>query len=122
MSKEITQQTTGQARPIEYTTPAVDIHQDGDGYVVEVELPGVSKSGVDLTFEDGKLIIIGHREQKEKGGRVLLQEIRPADYRRVFDLDPTIDPSSIQATIEQGLLRIRLQKAEAHKPRKISIN
>lgn len=120
MSKEITQTT--QTRPIEYITPVVDIHQDGDGYIVEVELPGVSKNGVELTFEDGKLIILGHREHKTHSGRVLHQEINPADYRRVFDLDPSIDPSTIQASLDQGLLKIRLQKAEAHKPRKITVN
>jgi HSP20 family protein len=103
----------------EYITPPVNIHQDAEGYTLEVEMPGVPKNGVDVTFEDGKLTLSGHRERLED--TFVYRESVDADFRRVFDLDPTIDSSRIEATVEQGLLTVRLPKAEAAKPRRITV-
>lgn len=110
-----------ETRRVHFTTPAVNLHQEQDGFLLEADLPGVDKSGVDLRMEDGKLIITGHRKAEPNNGRVLHQEIAGVDYRRVFDLDPSIDPESIAATMEQGVLRIQLKKSEAHRPRKIQV-
>ncbi len=101
--------------------PVVNIHQDTDGFTLEVEMPGVSKSGVEVTFEDGKLILAGNRESPSNLGSAVHRETECAGYRRVFDLDPSIDSAGIEAQIEQGLLTVRLPKAEAAKPRKITI-
>ena len=46
---------------VEYFTPVVNLHQDADGFTLEVEMPGVGKQGVEVTVEDGKLILGGHR-------------------------------------------------------------
>lgn len=107
---------------VEFSLPQVDIHQDGEGYILEVEMPGVAKSGVEVTFEDGKLTLVGHPAQGEAPGRPVYRERGLTGYRRVFDLDPSIDSEKITATIDQGLLKVRLQKAEAAKPRKITVS
>jgi HSP20 family protein len=112
---------SSQPTPVQHIVPVVDLHQQGDGYLLEVELPGVNKAGLELTIEDGKLIIVGHRSQPAEGLRVIHRERPAANYRRVFDLDPTIDPEQVRAGLEQGLLRIHLRKAAAHQPRKISV-
>lgn len=101
--------------------PAVNIHQDANGYTLVVEMPGVAKSGVDVTFEDGKLVLTGRRESPVSAAQALHREIQHTNYRRVFDLDPSIDASRIDATIDQGLLTVSLPKAEAAKPRKIEV-
>lgn len=101
--------------------PVVNIHQDTDGFTLEVEMPGVTKSGVEVTFDDGKLVLSGHREIPSSLGDAVYREIDTASFRRVFDLDPSIDSDGIEAQIDQGLLRVRLPKAEAAKPRKIEI-
>jgi HSP20 family protein len=106
---------------VEYTSPAVNLRHDDDGYTLEVEMPGVTKSGVEITFDDGKLTVIGHRAEMPAPGTAVYTEAPGRGFRRVFDLDPSIDPEKINASIEQGLLTIRLQKAEASKPRKISV-
>lgn len=105
----------------EFVVPAVNIHQDGDGYTLEVEMPGVSKGDVEVTFEDGKLTLTGRRKLAESDEHRIYRESSGADYRRVFDLDPTIDSSAIEASIEQGVLTVRLPKAEAAKPRRIAV-
>lgn len=107
---------------LQYETPAVDLHHAAGEYLLEVEVPGVDKSGVEITVEDGRLAIIGHRKQALQSGKCLHREIAGGSYRRVFDLDPSLDPESVQADLEQGLLRIRLRKAKAHLPKKIKVN
>jgi HSP20 family protein len=113
-------QPVTRAQREEYILPAVNIHQDAEGYTLEVEMPGVPKSGVEVTFEDGKLALVGRRE-RGAGESCTYRESSDADYRRVFDLDPTIDTARIEATIEQGLLTVRLPRAEAAKPRRITV-
>ena len=113
-------QPVARAQREEYILPAVNIHQDAEGYMLEVEMPGVPKSGVEVTFEDGKLALVGRRERGTEES-CTYRESSEADYRRVFDLDPTIDASRIEATIEQGLLTVRLPRAEAAKLRRITV-
>jgi HSP20 family protein len=109
------------AQRVEYFTPTVDLHQDADGYTLEVEMPGVNTQGVEITVEDGKLILGGHRSAAGKFGRSVYSERKAGEYRRVFDLDPSIDTSKISARMEQGLLTVHLPKVEAVKPRKITV-
>jgi HSP20 family protein len=107
---------------IEYITPPVNLHQDAEGYTLEVEMPGVGKDGVEITAGDGKLVILGHRPVTENAGKVIYRERNPRGFRRVFDLDPSIDTGSISAHVEQGLLTVQLRKAESAKPRKITVS
>ena len=118
-----TTQTLAEARTnrVEYAIPRVDLHHDNDNYVLEVEMPGVSKDGIEITVDDGKLTILGNRASAERAGRAVYSERPRAEYRRVFDLDPSIDAAKISASIEQGLLTVKLHKAEAAKPRKITV-
>jgi HSP20 family protein len=114
--------TKGEAgQRVEYFSPAVNLHQDADGFTLQVEMPGVSKQGVEVTVEDGKLILGGHRTSVSDLGKPVYRERRAGEYRRVFDLDPGIDASRISARVEQGLLTIHLPKTEAVKPRKITV-
>jgi HSP20 family protein len=107
---------------VEYFSPVVNLHQDADGFILEVEMPGVGKQGVEVTVEDGKLILGGHRTAAANDfGRPVYRERKMGEYRRVFDLDPSIDAARISARIEQGLLTVHLPKTEAVKPRKITV-
>jgi len=110
------------SRPVGTQTPPVNIHQDKDGFTLVVEMPGVSKSGVEVTFEEGKLVISGNLDAAPAREGAVYREISDATYRRVFDLDPSIDAAGIVAAIEQGVLSVRLPKAEGAKPRKITVS
>ena len=109
------------AERVDYSVPAVNLRHDDEGYTLEVEMPGVSKDGVEITFDDGKLTVAGHRRHGELPGKPVYAESAGHGYRRVFDLDPSIDPEKISASINQGLLTVRLSKAEASKPRRIAV-
>ena len=104
-----------------YLIPVADITSSGDTYVLQVEMPGVDKSGLELTVENGELVIVGHRRRIDSIGQPVYREIRTNDYRRVYELDPSIDTGKINARIEQGLLTVTLPKAETVKPRKIAV-
>ena len=101
-------QTTPTTR--RFLRPRASITETADGFTVQVEMPGVPQDGLEVTFENGDLTLVVHRESH--GG----------DYRRVFELDNTIDAARIKARIDQGLLTLSLPKAEAAKPRRIEIS
>ena len=105
-----------------YVTPFVDVQTADDGFVLQAEMPGVSKTGIEVTVENGDLILVGHREFLDTSGDPVYLERRPADYRRVYELDPSIDTSRISARIDQGILTVTLPKAESVKPRKIALD
>ncbi len=104
-----------------YVSPRVNIVENKDGYSLEAEMPGVSKDGLDISVEENVLTITGRRPA-EPTATLLYRESRPADYRRVFELDPSIDSAKISAQIEQGILTLTLPKAERVKPRRIAVN
>jgi len=106
----------------EYITPRANLRQDAEGYVLELEMPGVNKDTLDVSVNDGKLVITGERQAPAELGRAVYRERRPANYRRVFELDASLDPSKISAKIEQGLLVLWLAKPEPVKPQKITIS
>lgn len=105
---------------IRYVTPAVAIYEDTDGYTIEAELPGVAKDGVHITVENGELTFTGTKRAHPAGDRIY-GEAADADYRRVFDLDPAVDSGKITARMDQGLLTLRLPKAQDKKPRRIDV-
>ena len=106
---------------VNYLTPLANILETKDGYVLEAEMPGVNKDGLEITVENGELTIVGHRAAVENRGREMYRESRAFDYRRSFELDSSIDTAKITAKIDQGLLTLHLPKAEAVKPRKIAV-
>jgi len=110
------------ANRVSYVTPLANILETKDGYVLEAEMPGVGKDGLEITVENGQLTILGHRKGYATSGSTLYRESREHAFRRVFEIDPSIDAARIAAKIEQGVLTLTLPKAEAVKPRKISVS
>lgn len=116
------QRPARQTRPErEYVSPEVNIYETKDGYVLEAEMPGVSKEGLEITLEGSEITILGHRQNEAVTGDPLLRERTLADYRRVFELDPAIDTAKIAAKMDQGVLVLTLPKSERVKPRKITV-
>jgi HSP20 family protein len=106
----------------EYVSPAVNIFETNDGYVLEAEMPGVSKEGLEITLEGNEMTIVGRRKDEVVQGEPLFRERALTDYRRVFELDPAIDTGKIAAKMDQGLLTLTLPKSERVKPRKITVD
>jgi HSP20 family protein len=84
-------------------------------------MPGVNKGGLEVTVENNELTLVGRRTENTVTAQPVYRESRDLDYRRVFDLDPSIDTGKISAKIEHGVLTLTLPKAESVKPRKITV-
>ena len=121
MKATVQNPTSDQSGAKEFAAPEVNIFETKDGYVLEAEMPGVSKEGLQVTLEGNEITLVGHRNHEVPSGNALFRESRPVDYRRVFELDPAIDTSKVAARIEQGVLTLTLPKSEAVKPRRISV-
>lgn len=118
-----TEQTgaNGTVRRTQYLVPAANIVENKDGFILQAEMPGVSKAGLEITVENNELAIVGHRSEPDFKGELVYRESRPLGYRRVFEIDPSIDASRVSARIDQGVLTLHLPKAESVKPRKINV-
>lgn len=114
-----------QPAPRRYVRPRADITENATSFVVEVAMPGVNREGLEITFENGELTLVGHRQTgagPAAGLELLHRESVPADFRRTFEVDAAVDAAHIRATLDQGLLLLTLPKAEAAQPRRIEIN
>lgn len=124
--KLTTQQETRPAaeRPAQenFVAPVVNIFETKDGYVLEAELPGVNKDGLEITLEDNELTLVGRRQFEAMPGTPVFRESRDVHFRRVFQLDPAIDTGRIAAKMDQGVLKLTLPKSEKVKPRKIVVD
>jgi len=111
-----------QRRAEQFVTPVASVVEDGDAYLLKVEMPGVNKEGLEISVENNELTITGRRGLAQIEGTLIHRESRTEDFRRVFELDPSIDTSKISARIDQGFLTLTLPKAEQVKPRKIAVS
>ena len=123
MKTTVDRQSGGQQQNLaQYAVPEVNIFETGEGYVLEADMPGVPKDGLEITLENGEITIVGRRPAEAATGQTVLQERQPADFRRVFELDPAIDTSRITARLDEGVLTLELPKSERVKPRKVAVN
>ncbi|MCK4763282.1 MAG: Hsp20/alpha crystallin family protein [Candidatus Aminicenantes bacterium] len=103
--------------------PATDIFETKDEYVFKVELPGMSKEDINIEFEDGVLTVNGERKEE--------QEVKEDDYfrcerchgvfSRSFTLPKNIDSKKINAKMKNGILELKVPKAEEVKAKAIPV-
>jgi HSP20 family protein len=105
-------------------TPAVDIHETDDGFVIKAELPGVSKDDVSIDVHQNTLTLRGQRkhEAEVKNERYHRVERAYGTFQRSFVLPAIVDQDKVQATYKDGVLELHLPKSEAAKPKRIAIN
>lgn len=103
----------------------VDIYEDADHLRVDAELPGFTKEQIDVTIDNNILTVTADRSGNGQGedGKTgwLLKERRHTRFQRSFSLPNTIDGSSVDAKLVDGVLQLTLNKRQEAKPRKISI-
>lgn len=103
--------------------PRADILERADEITVYLDMPGVSREGVDVGFEDGTLTIQGRMDAPESANRrVLLREFVVGDYFRQFSIGDEIDAERIAADFGNGVLTLHLPKVAAVQPRKIEVS
>jgi len=104
-------------------SPAMDVKEDANAFTVQIEVPGVKRDKIDITLQNGALVIRGTRElAKEKAeGQYRRVERSYGNFSRTLALSRQIDGARITAELKDGLLTVRLPKAEEAKPRQIAI-
>jgi HSP20 family protein len=105
----------------DFVAPPANIVGNEQEYVVELEMPGVDKEGIEVTTEGNELTIIGRRKSELPQGELCYCESAQADYRRVFEIGPDVDTGKISAEMKQGVLTLRLPKSEKAKPKHIEV-
>jgi HSP20 family protein len=103
--------------------PLVNVRSDDQKAVVTAEVPGVKQEDLDVSVEDGALVIRGSREPEELAeGECYRRRERPyGAFARRVELPFAVDADRIEASYAQGVLTVTLPRSEASKPRKIEI-
>lgn len=113
-------------RPVvnrDWFQPAVDVDEHDDAYLLSVDLPGVRKEDVKIDLNGNVLTVSGERktEQERKTGQSRRYELSRGKFLRSFTLPATVDAANVEASMEDGVLRIAIPKAEAQKGRAIEV-
>ena len=102
--------------------PPVDVIEDAAGITLYADLPGVPKDRLAIEVDGERLVIEGEMDMRMPDGMEATHaEVSIPRYRRVFTLSKELDPAKLQAEFRQGVLKLRIQKAEHAKPRRIEV-
>ncbi|MCX4245040.1 Hsp20/alpha crystallin family protein [Paraliomyxa miuraensis] len=108
----------GGERPV--LAPAVDIFENAEEYRLVADLPGVRREDVGIDLERGELTVFAKRDVIREGEALALSR-REGDFRRVFRIPEEVDAGRVEASLDDGVLQVRLPKSERAKPRRISV-
>ena len=107
-----------------FRTPLANIKESEDHFDISTELPGLDKGDIEITIQDGNLEIKGEvKEEKkeEKEGELVRREYRSSSYYRCFTLPDNIDENKIDASLDKGILTVKIPKVEPVEPEKKKI-
>ncbi len=104
--------------------PPVDVYEDEHKVTLKLEVPGINQDDVDVRLENNTLTVSGERkfEKEEKEENFHRIERRYGSFARSFTLPNTLDPESVTANYENGVLKIELAKRAEAKPKQIKVN
>lgn len=104
--------------------PAFNVWANENGAVVTSELPGVKMEALDITASGKTITVKGARKEDTDGEdvRYLRRERPEGEFNRSIELPFQIDAGKVEAKLQNGVLEIKLPRAESDKPRKISVN
>jgi len=109
--------------PLQDWVPPVDVFEQNDQLVIRAEVPGVQKADLDVRIENGVLTLHGERKRETdvtEDNAFRLERTYGA-FTRSFTLPRTVDGASVTAAYKDGILEVRVPKAESAKPKKVEI-
>ena len=103
--------------------PRMDLLETDEAYRLHLDMPGMTKDDLTISYQDDELVVSGERERPQIGdGEEFVRVERSfGQFRRAFTLPRTVDADNIGATYDNGVLTLTVPKAEAVKPRQIEI-
>ena len=104
-------------------TPALDVYDEKDSFVVKVELPGLKKEEIDISLHDGVLTVSGERKhERESKDGAFRSERYFGRFQRSVTLPARVNAGDVKASYKDGVLSIELPKSEEAKPRQIAVS
>jgi HSP20 family molecular chaperone IbpA len=102
--------------------PKTDIYEYEEAIYLVLDMPGIHENAIEINLEKNILEVNGYSQVEELEGQVLVRaEYEPGDFERKFRISDSIDREKINATLKNGVLRIKLPKVETAKTRKITV-
>ena len=101
--------------------PVADVEEEGDHYLLTLEVPGMSRDDLKIEFTDGQITISGERKHEETKNKGRYTERRYGKFYRSFAFPTGVDADKVEAQYKDGVLRVYVPKAESAKPRQIKI-
>jgi HSP20 family protein len=104
-------------------TPAVDVHEEANQFVVRADLPGVKPADIEVTADKGVLTLRGERqiEKREVDGHYSRVERVAGKFVRTFSLPDNVQPDAIKAQFKDGVLELTIPKIAKAEPRRIEV-
>jgi HSP20 family protein len=102
-------------------SPLVDIEEQDDTYVLEAELPGVKREDVDIEVVGNEIQITGEIKERERKGALRRRTRRTGRFEYRVRLPDHVDGSKVEADLDQGILTVRVPKAERSQRQKVEI-
>ena len=104
-------------------SPALDVYDDKESLFVKMEVPGMKKEDIHIALEDGTLTISGERkgEKEEEDAETFRTERFFGKFHRALALPTRVEPDKVNATYTDGVLTVRMPKAEDAKPKQIDV-
>ena len=114
----------GDQRQVTAYSPAFEVKETKDAYVVRADMPGVKDEDVDVSLHNGVLSITGRRvaEERKEGETFYLFERPYGTFSRSFALPDTADGDKVEAKLDAGVLTVKIGKKAAAQPRKIGLS
>ncbi|WP_372634428.1 Hsp20/alpha crystallin family protein [Fodinibius sp.] len=114
----------GDGMRMELWAPDTDVSETDEEYIVTVDLPGISKEDVEVSFKDNRLTISGERqhEEKEEKEDFLRKERYHGSFTRSFTLPSAGKDDKIKARFKEGVLKVNVPKVEVQKPKTVQID
>ncbi|MDE2119108.1 MAG: Hsp20/alpha crystallin family protein [Betaproteobacteria bacterium] len=110
------------SRGLQPQVPDVDVFEDADGITLRADMPGVPREQLQVQVDADTLTLRGElRVELPPGMAPFYAELRNGAWERSFTLSRELDTQAIQATMKDGVLELRIPKAEHAKPRRVQV-
>jgi HSP20 family protein len=110
--------------PLTGWAPALDVQEDKDKFTVRLELPGMKREDIEVSLQDGALVISGERKAEQIGEETTVhrQERYYGKFSRALTLPAVVAGDKVKAQYKDGILNVTLPKAEEAKPKAITVS
>jgi len=102
-------------------SPALDVVETADRFVVQVDLPGIDARDIDISVAGNVLTLKGERRARGHKGEVYRKETWEGSFQRTLSLPAAVDPDRVSASFKEGVLEVSIGKREEARPRRIAV-